>query len=209
MKWHHTHLQSGRSLFKSGLSHRWTLPISKWGSKPTGRLLVLQTGKVFPVKRTSCYGFKSRDLHEVIKMGKKKCAICKLRPSNSGISNHHLVPKFNGNTRSGKTPLCLDCHQRIHDHFSNRELFEEFNNLESLKRGLAERMLHEALDGFSFLLDEAETTTANHEHASISQLGREPALYHDVGERDVGGSTPSTGFQPSFERSYETIGGRL
>lgn len=142
-------------------------------------------------------------------MGKKKCAICKMKPANSGISNHHLVPKFNGNRRSGKTPMCLECHHRIHEQFSNKELFEEFNTLESLKHELANRLLREALDGFSFLIGEAETMTANREHASVAQSGSAPALYRFAGERMVGGSTPLTGFQPSFEPDLEAIRGRL
>lgn len=137
-------------------------------------------------------------------MGKKRCRICKTKPSNSGLSNHHLIPKFNGNIRSGKTPLCVDCHRRIHEHFSNRELFERFNTLESLRHELANRMLREALDGFNFLLEEVETT-----QASVAESAMRPPCIINAGERDDVGSSPITGFQPSIERSYETIGSRL
>lgn len=46
------------------------------------------------------------------------------------ISDHHLVPK----TRGGKdtVTICQDCHQAIHSLFSNKELENKYNTVESL-----------------------------------------------------------------------------
>ena len=123
-------------------------------------------------------------------MVKKKCQICKARPVNRRMSNHHLVPKFNGNSRYGKTPMCIYCHQQIHDLFTNKELFETFHTLPALRKEFAMRLAGVVMNGFNFLTDEVDEG-----YASVAQSGRAPALYHVAGERIVGGSTPLTGFE--------------
>lgn len=45
-------------------------------------------------------------------------------------SDHHLVPK----SRGGKATLaiCRDCHRAVHAVFTNKELEQQFNTVESL-----------------------------------------------------------------------------
>lgn len=89
-------------------------------------------------------------------MSRKRCQICKLKPANKKKSHHHLTPKYNGNHRKDKTPMCKDCHETIHRLFTNKELYEEYNELEKLKEELKNRLIGELLNGFNFLTEVAE-----------------------------------------------------
>jgi hypothetical protein len=49
------------------------------------------------------------------------------------LTDHYLVPRARGG-RDGPTALvCADCHDAIHEMFSNRELAERFSTLEALQ----------------------------------------------------------------------------
>jgi hypothetical protein len=56
------------------------------------------------------------------------CPLCK-RP-NLHPSDHHLVPRSRGGTE--KTNICQDCHDAIHETFSNKELERTYNTVEAL-----------------------------------------------------------------------------
>lgn len=59
---------------------------------------------------------------------KETCPLCN-RPMHYA-SDHHLVPK----TRGGKdtVTICYDCHQAIHSLFSNKDLENKYNTVDSL-----------------------------------------------------------------------------
>lgn len=56
------------------------------------------------------------------------CPLCQ-RPNRSP-SDHHLVPKSRGGTRT--ETICRDCHSAIHATFTNKELEREYASLEAL-----------------------------------------------------------------------------
>jgi len=56
------------------------------------------------------------------------CPLCK-RP-NLRPSDHHLIPRSRGGRE--KTNVCQDCHDAIHETFSNKELERDFSTVEAL-----------------------------------------------------------------------------
>ena len=63
------------------------------------------------------------------KMDMKDCPLCNRIMYHA--SDHHLIPK----TRGGKdetVTICNDCHQAIHSLFSNKELENKYNTVDSL-----------------------------------------------------------------------------
>jgi len=48
-------------------------------------------------------------------------------------SVHHLIPRSRGGREGPTVLLCPDCHDAIHEMFSNRELAERFGSLEALR----------------------------------------------------------------------------
>ncbi len=58
------------------------------------------------------------------------CALCH-RPLGSRVERHHRVPKSKGGTEM--LPLHPICHRAIHAHVSNRELADEYADLDTLR----------------------------------------------------------------------------
>ncbi len=57
------------------------------------------------------------------------CSLCN-RPL--AQSKHHLIPVQKGGKHGSKTPLCILCHNQLHDLFNNKEL-KILNSIEKLK----------------------------------------------------------------------------
>lgn len=47
-------------------------------------------------------------------------------------SDHHLIPKCRGGKSNDTVLICQDCHSCIHALFSNKQLEDEFNSVDSL-----------------------------------------------------------------------------
>ena len=63
-----------------------------------------------------------------------KCPLCERDDIPKDLfSKHHLVPKSRGGKKGEKVPICQDCHSSIHRFFTNRELEEKLNTVESLQ----------------------------------------------------------------------------
>jgi hypothetical protein len=45
-------------------------------------------------------------------------------------SDHHLVPRSRGGKET--LPVCLDCHKSVHAFFTNKELEDKYNTVDSL-----------------------------------------------------------------------------
>lgn len=58
---------------------------------------------------------------------KIKCPLCN---RDALGSNHHLIPKCRGGSECEF--ICVDCHEAIHMLFSNKELENQYNSVESL-----------------------------------------------------------------------------
>lgn len=56
------------------------------------------------------------------------CPLCK-RP-NLRPSDHHLIPRSRGGKETAN--VCEDCHEAIHETFSNKELERDYNTVEAL-----------------------------------------------------------------------------
>ena len=48
------------------------------------------------------------------------------------LSSHHLVPKARGGARQPTLAICPDCHDAIHEMFSNRDLGSRYRSVEAL-----------------------------------------------------------------------------
>ena len=73
--------------------------------------------------------------------------------------------------------MCKDCHDTIHYLFSNKELYHQYNELEILKEELKNRLIHETLGSFMFLIEENGAVAPN-------------GLEHLPCKRTVEGSSP-------------------
>jgi hypothetical protein len=49
------------------------------------------------------------------------------------LTNHHLVPRTRGGQDGPTVRICSDCHDAIHEMFSNKELAERFPSLAALR----------------------------------------------------------------------------
>lgn len=49
------------------------------------------------------------------------------------LTAHHLIPKSRGGAGTPTVDLCADCHDAIHEMFTNRELAERFSTLDALR----------------------------------------------------------------------------
>ncbi len=48
------------------------------------------------------------------------------------MSDHHLVPKSRGGDHRDVVTICHDCHDAIHEMFTNKELAERLASVEAL-----------------------------------------------------------------------------
>ncbi len=65
----------------------------------------------------------------------KSCEICGEDVERPERSRHHLKPKSLNRHRSVLIAmLCKDCHEEVHEHFTNKELDEKYNTLDKLKQ---------------------------------------------------------------------------
>lgn len=60
----------------------------------------------------------------------RACPLCQREVA--AWSLHHLVPRSRGGREGPTVLLCSDCHDAIHEMFSNRELAERFPTLDAL-----------------------------------------------------------------------------
>jgi hypothetical protein len=58
------------------------------------------------------------------------CPLCKR--INDHQSNHHLIPACRDGNADDKVIICESCHLAIHQLFSNKQLEETYNSVESL-----------------------------------------------------------------------------
>jgi len=58
------------------------------------------------------------------------CILCKRDVSDLYIQYHHLIPK----SKHGKVtiPICESCHNFIHKTWTNKELRDSYNNIETI-----------------------------------------------------------------------------
>lgn len=76
--------------------------------------------------------------------------------------------------------MCKDCHETIHDLFKNKELYEQFNELETLKAELKNRLVAQVFDGFDFLFEEMMR-----EDGAVAPISEQPSC-----KRQVVGESP-------------------
>lgn len=70
--------------------------------------------------------------------GTRECQLCGEEIPRPERTRHHLKPKsLNRHKSVFIAMLCKDCHQKVHDHFSNKELNEKYNTLDKLKAAFA------------------------------------------------------------------------
>ena len=50
------------------------------------------------------------------------------------ITLHHLLPKERGGRAEHRAALCRPCHKQLHATFSNKELEQGYDSIESLRR---------------------------------------------------------------------------
>lgn len=70
------------------------------------------------------------------------CAICELFAEKKERTKHHLIPRsLDKRVKERRETIVVDktCHKKIHKFFSNKELAEEFNTVESLKKEFERR----------------------------------------------------------------------
>lgn len=98
--------------------------------------------------------------------------------------------------------MCIYCHQQIHDLFTNKELYEEFNTLPSLRKEFAMRLARQVLNGFDFLRETIEA-----DHASVAQVDIVyPPCIDGAGKREDVGSSPIAGFESDVSYIGEYTG---
>jgi 5-methylcytosine-specific restriction endonuclease McrA len=61
----------------------------------------------------------------------KICALCGRKTPHEYLEKHHLIPR----SKSGKITalFCCDCGNQVHVLFSNKELQQQYNSIESLQ----------------------------------------------------------------------------
>lgn len=62
------------------------------------------------------------------------CSLCQRNVPKSLITLHHLKPKERGGKANHRTPLCKPCHKRLHAQYSNKELDQKLDSIESLRQ---------------------------------------------------------------------------
>jgi hypothetical protein len=61
------------------------------------------------------------------------CTLCERSVPKRLITLHHLKPKQKGGKAEHRTPLCKPCHKQLHATYSNTQLDQLYDNLESLR----------------------------------------------------------------------------
>jgi len=59
------------------------------------------------------------------------CALCERTVPDQYLEKHHLVPRSEGGKETVR--LCIDCANQIHILFSNNELRDSYNTVETLR----------------------------------------------------------------------------
>jgi len=59
------------------------------------------------------------------------CPLCEREMLPQNLTKHHLVPKSRGGRTTEK--ICRTCHRQLHALFTNKQLENELNSVESLK----------------------------------------------------------------------------
>jgi|SRR4051812_8218199 5-methylcytosine-specific restriction protein A len=62
------------------------------------------------------------------------CSLCERLVPSRLITLHHLKPKQRGGKAHHRTPLCKPCHKQLHATYSNKELDQQLNSIESLRQ---------------------------------------------------------------------------
>lgn len=61
-----------------------------------------------------------------------ECPICKRETPVEFVEKHHLTPKQHKGRK--KAEVCCDCHDTIHQIFTNKELAKKYNNIDIICR---------------------------------------------------------------------------
>ena len=67
-----------------------------------------------------------------------ECVLCRREVPGRLITLHHLKPKSRGGQADVRVPTCRTCHKQIHASFTNKELDEQFTDVNALRQ--SERM---------------------------------------------------------------------
>ena len=63
-----------------------------------------------------------------------ECVLCRRNVPGRLITLHHLKPKSRGGQADVRVPTCRTCHKQIHACFTNKELDEQYSEVEALRR---------------------------------------------------------------------------
>jgi 5-methylcytosine-specific restriction enzyme A len=61
------------------------------------------------------------------------CSLCRRQVPADMLTKHHLKPRERGGTAEHTTPMCRPCHKQLHAIFSNRQLDEFYDSVETLR----------------------------------------------------------------------------
>jgi hypothetical protein len=64
--------------------------------------------------------------------GVPPCPLCQRQVEH--LSSHHLLPRSRGGAQHATVRICPDCHDAIHEMFSNKQLENEYRSVEFLLR---------------------------------------------------------------------------
>jgi len=62
------------------------------------------------------------------------CSLCQRLVPAHLVTLHHLKPKQRGGKAEHRTPLCKLCHKQLHATYSNKELDQRLDTLDSLRQ---------------------------------------------------------------------------
>lgn len=65
--------------------------------------------------------------------GWERCSLCERLVPSELITLHHLKPRERGGKAHHRTPLCKPCHKQLHALFSNKQLDQQLDSLDSLR----------------------------------------------------------------------------
>ena len=61
------------------------------------------------------------------------CRLCEREVPRGMITLHHLTPRQKGGKAGDRAPLCKPCHKQLHATFSNTDLAQLYDSVESLR----------------------------------------------------------------------------
>ena len=61
------------------------------------------------------------------------CSLCQRLVPPELITLHHLTPREKGGKAEHRVPLCKPCHKQLHAIFSNKQLAQRYDSIESLR----------------------------------------------------------------------------